>query len=130
MAIYTKHRKIFLWSAAVFLTVAAFIFASIPSENLPNSKIEIQIDNGAIGHFLGFTLLSIVIYLAFIETIKDHPWSKLALIFSSAYILLTAFGTEAIQTQIPGREFALFDIVIDLLGSSIGLILAFFGKKN
>ena len=67
-------------------------------------------------HFVEFMILGILLAIDFRQL--HYPWYKLLIV-----ILVIALLDETIQIYTPGRAFELMDIVIDLLGGTLGYLL-------
>jgi len=76
-------------------------------------------------HFFGFLILAILLLVTF-----EHY--KLGNKYVSVFIIALGIGIliEAIQLFIPGREFSLLDILADVLGVIVGLLLTWSFSKR
>ncbi len=81
-----------------------------------------------VAHFLEYSLFAYLAYNSFIKSF-DGNLNK-TLIASSLFLSVFAFSDELYQKFIPGRHFDLFDILFDLFGASLVLILLHFKQKR
>ncbi len=70
-----------------------------------------------IGHFVVFSLLGFFAGLR---------WQKIGLLFALTCIAAFAFITEALQTLVYGRTTSFGDLIIDMIGGAIGLVIGVF----
>ena len=100
----------------VTLAVLILFFSVIPEieKSTGISEKKVKINSGKILHLLAYFLLSFLIY-------KTTNNIKTAVLFAGTYGLLIEFT----QLFIPYRNFEIFDILINYVGSSI----AFFFRK-
>lgn len=69
-------------------------------------------------HFLEFMLLGVIAYINVLEYFDKHKF-----IYTLSFCILYAFSDEIHQYFIPNRVCSIEDILIDTLGSLVGLLI-------
>lgn len=106
---YTKFWNICFW----LLLFIILILTLMPSSPKPISINQID----KLYHFIAFMVFAFVYRLAFKQT-------KIFLIFMFS-IALGAF-IEIVQYYLPNRSFSFADLIADILGAFVGLLIAQF----
>ncbi|ORX53132.1 hypothetical protein DM01DRAFT_1383751 [Hesseltinella vesiculosa] len=75
--------------------------------------------NDKVLHFMTFCILSVCLYYVWNLSFQRN------LLLATSIMLVMSIGSEFIQDLLPYRTFDVWDIVANLLGSGLGLILAF-----
>ena len=104
------------WIPALIIMSFIYIASSIPASQIPSiGAIDIPVKKG--GHFTGYALLA----LGLLRGMQNgKSWkATLVLLFCGLY----AISDEYHQSFVSGRNPSVFDVGIDLLGSSFGLML-------
>ncbi|MDY6827654.1 MAG: VanZ family protein [Bacillota bacterium] len=81
-----------------------------------------------IGHFVGYALLGFLLYRAFNGGLKG--WSLQAAGYALLVGFLYAVSDELHQWFVPGREAAFYDVLIDLGGTAMGVLLLRIGNLS
>lgn len=129
------NKKILKWILLLSWILIIFIFSSQPysgsvtksmvKQILPNIKYTSLIDliNFTIrklAHLFEYTLLSLLT----ISLLKEYtPKEKIILISSLVFCFLYAITDEFHQSLVPGRSCLFKDVLIDTVGSFIGIII-------
>lgn len=108
---YSFIFKTLFWSALI----GSYLFAIVPQDMAP--KIGSLSDKGT--HFIAFAVLTLLFRFAY-----SALWFK-------TFLLLSAYGVfiEFSQSFTPNRSVELLDVVADVVGVGIGLLLYYFIKK-
>ncbi|MCK0163476.1 MULTISPECIES: VanZ family protein [unclassified Marinobacter] len=98
-----------LWRLALLLSVVAIGFlattnSSYPIPSAPSDKVN---------HLIAFVELTILTRLA---------WPQLRAIWYAPVLLAFGLGIEAVQANLPYRDFSLMDVAADGAGILIGLL--------
>jgi VanZ family protein len=107
------------WVPAILIMTVIFFFSSIPANVMPDfGLVDIIVKKS--GHAIGFGLLALAYNYGLSEFIllRNPARVIIALVLTALY----AFGDEFHQSFVPGRQPAITDIMIDLLGSGLALI--------
>lgn len=120
-----KYNKILPWVYVLLWCTIIFIFSSIP-----HLKIEIlgfwDFVLRKIVHITEYFILVVLFLRAFVKTTN---LKKSSVYFWSIFLsIVYAITDEYHQHFVPGRHFAITDILIDSIGVSLGSI--FFAKKK
>jgi VanZ family protein len=117
-----KTRKLFdfprkflrYWLPAIMIMTAIFIASSTPSYDLPSfGLIDTLVKKG--GHMTGYFLLT----LAYLRAINTRMRKAAFLVLGLA--LLYAVSDEFHQSFVPGRNPAVTDVLIDMVGASLAV---------
>jgi VanZ family protein len=105
-----------------------FIFSSISGEGAPlrdTSVLNIKITN--ILHIPAFTLL----FILWFGALKGLPLTQVSCYFY-AFIISILYGVflEVYQIFVPGRFSSLVDIVLNVLGVGIGIVIIKWSTQN
>ncbi len=111
-----KHRN--KWQVAFFLNWALLLFLTLSPSSL--GPIGIQ-HADKLFHIIGFGAFAFFFVLAF-------PRLKLRWIILLSFCM--GIGVEAAQSFIPYRSFSIADMVADLTGILIAVLMLFFLRKN
>lgn len=102
---------IFRWLPLIAWMAAIFIFSHQPKGSIPNyGTWDFLVKKS--GHLIGYGVLAILARRA-----------GFTLAASLAFVLAFAFSDELHQRYVPGRTGSLEDMLIDLLGATLGLLV-------
>jgi len=113
-------KKILSWIYVIFWCVVIFFFSSIPDLKIKQLGFWDFVLR-KIAHITEYAILNILVLRAFIVS-TDFSKKRIyifSIIFSTFYALLD----EIHQYFVPGRHFAITDLLIDFVGVIAGLIL-------
>lgn len=146
-------KKVLLWSAVILTSLMIFNFSAAPgykSKTLSHKVTEKVVDVPEnvnetdmlkigftfkqlhaivrkIGHILEFALLGAFTFMLS----KSYNLSlKACIVISLSYCLLFAISDEIHQLFVDGRAGRVKDVIIDFLGSSLGVALTHLVKKR
>jgi hypothetical protein len=112
--IYLSRKFLRYWLPAILIMAAIFLASSTPSDDLPGFGIlDTIVKKG--GHMTGYFLLALAYLRA--QNSKNKKAAFLALGLS----LLYALSDEFHQTFVQGRNPALTDVLIDMVGASLAV---------
>lgn len=115
-----KLKSFFKYHFPLILYAATVIaISSLPRSTLAQIKF-LTFDKFA--HFLEYALFSILAFRSFAQIVGKSNEYK-ALTISWLFLICFAFFDEFLQSFIPGRESDFYDIVFDISGASLVLIL-------
>ena len=140
-----KHIiTVFNWLLVVICMTAIFLFSHQDSsqsgelsgniseaiygpivETFPDTDVteeSIHISLRMLGHFGLFMLLGATLINALYRDLKDKRY---AVLFSILGAMLYAVTDETHQIFVPGRTFEIFDILIDSLGATVGVMILY-----
>ena len=111
----------FLWYQVPFLAACLAIFGVSSLQSVPALPLPFLQDK--IPHAVVFAVLAILAFRAFlhqdrVERLRDSPGTS-AFLFSLFYGALDEFH----QYYVPGRMTDIWDLVADVIGAAIGLIV-------
>jgi VanZ family protein len=105
------------WWPALLMMILIFIASSIPGDRMPNAgNWDFSVKKG--GHMTGYALLAVGLIRG------QSRREKINFVLALAGCGLYALSDEFHQSFVPGRNAALMDVGIDLIGASIGLIIS------
>lgn len=117
---YTKFIQ--RWGPALALMVIIFIFSSFPSASVPNIGVfDLLVKKG--GHLVGYAALAIA-YCHALE-VGSPAQGRLAWVLA----ILFALSDEFHQSFVPGRSAWIVDILIDAIGSALGVLAWMFRSR-
>lgn len=99
--------------------------SSIPDLSPPPLKF---IATDKVAHFIEYSLFAFLAYRSFFQLFKQN--NKRTLLVSSIFLFLFAIADEIYQYYVPGRYFDIFDILTDVFGASLVLILLYIKQKR
>jgi VanZ family protein len=114
------HAFISAWVPALIWAALIFHVSSLPADRLP--RLWRWEDADIILHGLEYLILGALLYRAFALSRPALGYALLALVswgLAAAY----ALSDEYHQSFVPGREASLSDILADLLGAVVGVVL-------
>jgi len=119
-----KYKTVLVYLPLAVYWLILFILTSLPSKNLPNTKI-----NDKIEHSVAFCLLAVFLSLTFQFQQKIKFLSAKAL--TSTVFLIAVYGMldELHQRYVPGRYCDFYDWVADVAGGLAGVLFVYFLKK-
>ncbi len=107
------------WWPAFAVMAVIFVASSIPGDTMPNLG-DFDFSAKKIGHTMGYALLA----AAYLRAITDgRPASARQVCLATILTLAYAISDECHQIFTPGRSASPVDVLIDMAGASIGLIL-------
>jgi VanZ family protein len=113
----SQLSKLSRYLPAVVMMFLIFIFSATPGSDLPNAGIfDYFFKKG--GHMLGYALLA----GSYWRAVQRYDWRGMKL--SIGLTFLYAVSDEFHQLFTPGRHSSPLDVAIDLLGASLGLLVA------
>jgi VanZ family protein len=102
------------WLPAILIMAVIFLVSSTPSDDLPGFGLfDTIVKKG--GHMTGYFLLTLAYLRAFRTKDKKAPYLAMGL------SLLFAISDEFHQSFVPGRNPALTDVMIDMVGGSLAV---------
>ncbi len=123
-----EYKKIFAWLYVIIWCCVIFFFSSIPDLKIKELGFWDFVLR-KIAHITEYLILTILMIRAFV--ISYNKYKKEFLIFSMILAIFYAFTDEIHQRFVPGRHFAVTDILIDSFGSMLGVLIwhLFYIKK-
>lgn len=98
-----------LWQAALVISIAAILYLATTSSDYPIPAAA----NDKVNHIIAFIELTIVTRLA---------WPRLGAYWYGPALLGFGFALEAVQANLPYRDFAMADVLADAFGIAIGML--------
>lgn len=113
-----KNKVLFVYLPLTVYWIVIFILTSIPAESVPAVGVGDKLQ-----HILAYCVLAMLLYLTLIIQNKFPLLKRNAIAFS--IIILFGYGVldELHQLLIPGRSGEVMDLVADVVGGIIGLII-------
>lgn len=115
-----KHKKVFAWLYVIIWCGVIFFFSNIPDLKIKELGFWDFVLR-KIAHMTEYLILTILLIRAFV--ISYNKYKKELLIFSIILAIFYAFTDEVHQKFVPGRHFAITDILIDFFGSILGVLV-------
>ena len=114
----SKNRQILeLWWPAFTVMTIIFIASSIPGNKMPDmGTFDFSVKKA--GHALGYGFLAAA-YLRALTAVRRASEREISL--AAFLTLLYAISDECHQIFTPGRTASPFDVMIDMVGATIGL---------
>lgn len=106
ITLLTMHR---LWQAVLFSSIAAILYLATTSSSYPIPASP----NDKINHLIAFLELTLVTRLA---------WPKLSVFWYAPALLGFGLALEAVQANLPYRDFSMGDLAADAAGICLGLL--------
>lgn len=124
MVLWVERRRYISVILSILLAIEIFYVSSIPgSKGPPIIPFVAEIYHFSVFFLLGFFL--------FFSTKGEKKTSPFYLISTLIITLIYAFSDEFHQSFVPFRSPDLFDILTDLIGASISILIAgFISKKS
>lgn len=127
-AIGNDTKKKFLIYHLPALIYAGLIITASSIPNLKTPKIaNFQFDK--VAHFIEYALFAFLIYRSVINW-GQRMLCNTALVISSILVLLFAIMDEFYQRYVPGRDSGIPDLITDLVGAALVLILLWYRGKS
>ncbi len=98
-----------LWQAVLLISVAAILYLATTSSSYPIPAAA----NDKVNHIIAFIELTIVTRLA---------WPRLSAFWYAPALLGFGLALEAVQANLPYRDFSMADVLADALGIAIGML--------
>src|SRR5690554_4485455 len=98
-----------LWQAVLLVSVVAILYLATTSSSYPIPSS----DNDKVNHIIAFIELTIVTRLA---------WPRLSAFWYAPALLGFGLALEAVQANLPYRDFSMADVLADALGIAIGML--------
>lgn len=123
-----KKRCSLFWRTWVFAGLI-FLGSSVPGDPIDavvrwNSLLE-RIVSDRLLHFIAYAGFAVVLSLDCMAARPDRfPWEKIL-----AFVLGFGFLLELWQALLPYRAFELHDLVFDLMGGGLGILLFLMGRR-
>ena len=109
-----------MWVLSFFLLGLIWYSTSLPGKDLPRENDTIGLISSSMGHFIGFGLFSACLYSAL--RIRQLTGRFVIVLIVGSILAIT---TEVHQRSIPGRDADIIDVILDLLGSTVGTVGAY-----
>ncbi|MBY6033752.1 VanZ family protein [Marinobacter daepoensis] len=106
ITLLTMHR---LWQAVLFSSIAAILYLATTSSSYPIPASP----NDKINHLIAFLELTLVTRLA---------WPRLSVFWYAPALLGFGLALEAVQANLPYRDFSIADLAADAAGIGLGLL--------
>ena len=119
-----KHKVSLVYIPLTVYWLILFVLTSLPSNRLPDAKI-----NDKIEHYVAFGLLSFLLSLAFSFQRKVRFLYTWPLMWTIILVALYGMLDELHQLYVPGRYCDILDWTADVLGGLAGIGLVFLIKK-
>ncbi|UCD18589.1 MAG: VanZ family protein [Candidatus Zixiibacteriota bacterium] len=110
---------------AAAYAVLIIILSSLPSLNPPQVNIA-GIDK--VAHFLEYAILAVLVFRSF-SHISPRLQIRLTFVLSLLFVFVFAALDEFYQSYIPGRQSDVYDMLFDVLGSSIILFYLWYRRR-
>jgi VanZ family protein len=107
------------WWPALLMMALIFIASSIPGTTMPHFG-EFDLSFKKMGHAMGYGLLAAA-YLRALNPGGNPSGRRIRL--SVLLALLYAISDECHQIFTPGRSASPFDVMIDMVGATVGLVV-------
>ncbi len=116
---FQSNRRRFLYIPLGLYWLLLFILTSIPGSSMPkiigvSDKVE---------HLGAYFILSLLITFTFHLQTKIKILSRKSFVFSFIIVSFYGFFDEVHQIFIPGRMFDWWDLVADMLGALLGILI-------
>ena len=111
---------------AILYGLLILVLSSIPKESLPEISL-LRADK--LMHFLEYALFAILIYRSFTHLLTRFG-TRYVFLASFVFMLLFSMLDEAYQNYVPGRHSDILDIILDVLGASLILVLLWIRQKR
>lgn len=117
------RRKVFPWLLVLAWMAIIYLFSDQPFSGRETEKIFglFNIPVRKSGHLSEYAVLFILCFRACGATIKTGILSRFPLIASFLISVLFAFSDEWHQSFVPGRSATFSDVLVDTVGTLIGL---------
>lgn len=110
--------KIYLWLPAVIQMGIIFYFSSQPVGSPSLERFPVP---AALGHFIGYFILGLLLYRAFAGGYIG--WDLNAAMMALAAAVLYGVFDEVYQGFVPGRNPSALDVLIDACGAGTAVVL-------
>jgi VanZ family protein len=120
-------KKFLIYHLPVILYAALVIYiSSIPNLNRPDIEI-LKYDK--IIHFIEYAIFAILVFRSF-SHIFSRQRLRLVVYSSLLFLVVFAFIDEFFQSHIPGRDSDIFDVLFDVLGGFLLIIILYIRQKK
>ncbi len=113
-----RNKVLLVYLPLTVYWIVIFILTSLPAESVPEVGIGDKFQ-----HVIAFCVLAILLYLTLIIQNKFPIIKRKSTIYSILILFGYAVLDELHQLFIPGRSGDVIDVVADLIGGIIGLII-------
>lgn len=114
----SKNRVLIVYVPLAVYWLLIFILTSIPGESVPSVGIDDKLQ-----HLLAYCILSILLYLTLTIQDKFLQLKKYSAYYTMIILFFYALIDEIHQLIIPGRQGEVMDVIADVIGGIIGLII-------
>ena len=122
-----QTRRFLIFHMPVILYAGAVIaLSSIPNLNPPEIKV---LAADKVLHFIEYGIFALLAFRSFSNFGNNAPINR-ALFLSAAFLCLFAVFDEYYQRFIPGRHFDIYDIITDVGGAMLVLLLLWLRLKR
>lgn len=113
-----RNKVMLVYLPLIFYWIILFILTSLPTSSVPSVGV-----NDKVEHFLAFFVLSFLVYLTALFQKKKIFLKKYAILFTFIIVSIYGIFDELHQLFIPGRSCELNDLLADIAGAIIGILI-------
>lgn len=125
------NRKIVAWSATILWMVIIFLFSAQPHSGaiteayLGDANVPVR----KVAHVTEFCILFFLFHWSFWLSLKNQNRAEWPLILSFAATALYAMSDEWHQSFVPGRSAGVNDVLVDLFGVALGVLIVIVWRR-
>lgn len=121
-----KLRPFALWPAIIWGVILAFLML-LPQDAFPESKL---LSYDKLAHIAVFALLSVLVATGFLLKSNNQEYKTIHRTKTLTICVVYGLVLEILQQFVPGRMSDIYDLLANLIGVLLGVIVFTFFIKN